>query len=209
MGGVDRLVEAATRWWVSHDPSADIGPAIEARAEPFARLEAALPGIGSEAWAERRREIEERLAGLNVPEAMARAQSLLPQLLQGPDVLAAASATGRDVEEVARAFAAVGEQLRIDWLEDQLATLPSGSRTQAWAVQAVGEDALAARSELAERALAGHPEAAPEQAVEAFLAERERAVGRLHAFLRSLAMEGTGDLAGLTLAVRHLRTLAE
>jgi glutamate dehydrogenase len=209
MNGADRLVEAATRWWVTHDPAADIGATIEACSAPFAVLEGALPEIGSEDWQQRRAEVVQRLVAEGVPEAMARSHALLPQLVQGPDVLAAAAATGRTVADVARAFAAVGEQLRIDWLEEQLEALPSGSRTQGWAVQAVTEDALAARRELALKAVAAHPDGEPSEAVTRFLEDHERAVARLRAFLRSLALEGVGDLAGVTLAVRHLRTLAD
>jgi glutamate dehydrogenase len=209
MTGVDGLVEAATRWWVQHEPTADIGERIEACADPFAELEAALPQIESEAWAAKRAQTSRALTDQGVPEGLAQAHALLPRLVQGPGILAVATITSRSVADVARAFAAVGDELRIDWLEEQLEALPGGSRTQGWAVQAVREDALAARRELAERALAGHPGAAPEEAVEAFLAEHERSVERLHAFLRSLALEGIGDLAGVTLAVRHLRTLAD
>ena len=47
-----------------------------------------------------------------------------------------------------------------------------------------------------------------EQAVEAFLQSREEPRRRLTAFTRALALEGSTDLAGLSLAVRHLRELA-
>jgi glutamate dehydrogenase len=209
MAGLDGLVEAATRWWVANDPAADIGATIDACAAPFALLESALTGIASEHWAGKREETIGRLTSEGVPEALARSHALIPQLIQGPDVLGVAALTGRSVADVASAFCAVGDQLRIDWLEEQLEELPAGSRTQGWAVQAVGEDALAARRELAERALTAYPDEAPPEAVDRFLDDHERAVRRLRAFLRSLALEGVGDLAGVTLAVRHLRTLAD
>ena len=47
----------------------------------------------------------------------------------------------------------------------------------------------------------------PQEAVEAYLAERGDARRRFTAFLRSLSREGEPDLAGLTLAVRQLRAL--
>jgi glutamate dehydrogenase len=43
--------------------------------------------------------------------------------------------------------------------------------------------------------------------VEPFLAERGEQVARLTSFLRSLGREGDPDLAGLTLAVRQLRSV--
>ena len=42
-----------------------------------------------------------------------------------------------------------------------------------------------------------------------FLEDRAGRVARLTAFLRSLAREGDPDLAGLTLAVRQLRSIVD
>jgi glutamate dehydrogenase len=80
---------------------------------------------------------------------------------------------------------------------------------QRWALQAVREDARQARRELAQCALGESPGAAPDAAVRRFLDAHAEAGRRLAAFLRSLAREGDPDLAGLTLAVRHLRALVE
>jgi glutamate dehydrogenase len=78
---------------------------------------------------------------------------------------------------------------------------------QRWALQAVREDALMARRELAEWALRENPGAEPPAAVERFMHAHAAQTGRLEAFLRALAREGEPDLAGLTLAVRQLRAL--
>ena len=80
---------------------------------------------------------------------------------------------------------------------------------QRWALQAVRDDVLAARRLVAERALRDAPDAAAEEAIDAFLeAKRETRVARLAGFTRALAGEGA-DLAGLTLAVRQLRALVD
>jgi glutamate dehydrogenase len=78
---------------------------------------------------------------------------------------------------------------------------------QRWALQAVREDALVARRELAERALREAPDADPAEAVERFLEERGQPARRLEAFMRALVREGDPDLAGLSLAVRQLTGL--
>jgi glutamate dehydrogenase len=92
-------------------------------------------------------------------------------------------------------------------MERELARVRSSTRMQRWALQAVREDALMARRELAESALRESPGAEPLEAVERFLHEHAAQVARLEAFLRTLAREGEPDLAGLTLAVRQLRAL--
>jgi glutamate dehydrogenase len=79
---------------------------------------------------------------------------------------------------------------------------------QRWAQQALIDDVLAARRVLSQSALEESPGAEPGEAVERFLSEREAPRRRLATVARALRMEGDGDLAGLTLAVRHLRGLA-
>jgi len=85
--------------------------------------------------------------------------------------------------------------------------VPAPSRMQRWALQAVREDAAQVRRELAGGVLAESNAAAPQEAVQSYLAERADALRRFTAFLRSLSREGEADLAGLTLAVRQLRAL--
>jgi glutamate dehydrogenase len=61
---------------------------------------------------------------------------------------------------------------------------------------------------LSQKALEEAPGAPPAAAVEAFLDAREAPRRRLTTVARALRVEGDGDLAGLTLAIRHLRGLA-
>ncbi len=78
-----------------------------------------------------------------------------------------------------------------------------------WALQAVREDARRARWDVAEHALAAAPGADPLLALDSFLASHQEECRRLNAFMRTLDREGTTDMAGLALAVRQLRELAE
>jgi glutamate dehydrogenase len=105
-------------------------------------------------------------------------------------------------------FFAVGARLRLDWLESETDRVHASTRMQRWALQAVREDAIQARRELAEQALLEAEGADPEAVVERFLGAREQPARRLEGFLRALAREGDPDLAGLSLAVRQLRALA-
>jgi len=142
-----------------------------------------------------------------VPEDVATAHALRAELVHAPDMVAAAEATGRSIEDVARVFFALGGELRLDWMERELARVRSATRMQRWALQAVREDAFKARRELAECALRESPGAEPLVAVEHFLHEHAGQAGRLDNFLRALAREGESDLAGLALAVRQLSSL--
>jgi glutamate dehydrogenase len=207
--GVDRLVEAATRWHLAHESGEGLEPRIAATEAQFARLIGVLPEVGSDEWRALRREAAERLIEHGVPDEIAWAHAMTPELMRAPDMIAVADDTGWPVESVARAFHALAARLEIIWLLGQLDELPQPTRTQRWAVQAVREDCLDALAALARSAFAGAPrEGDPEAAVDAYLGARASQVRRLAAVTASLTVEGTGDLPALMLAVRALRALA-
>jgi glutamate dehydrogenase len=142
-----------------------------------------------------------------VPEDVAWAHALIPELMQAPDIIAVAEHTGRPVEAVTRAFHRLGARLDIVWLLNALDALPQPTRTQRWAVQAVREDCMDALAHLARCALGAAPDADPVEEVDDFLGARATLNRRLHAVTASLTVEGTGDLPALMLAVRALRAL--
>jgi glutamate dehydrogenase len=209
MGGVDAQVEAATRWFLTWEPEGDIEATIAAGQAGYARLSAVLGDLGTEERKRRRDEVAARLVEADVPEPLARAHAVRPELVHAPDMVWVAGSTGRPIEQVADVFFAVGAELRLDWLESELARVPVSTRMQRWALQAVREDTLQVRRELAGCVLAESAEGSAEEAVEAFLAERAERVRRFHGFLDALAREGDPDLPGLTLAVRQLRSIVD
>ena len=210
MLGVDRLVEATARWFLDHHDGAPLGELVERSAAAFARLMAALPELGSEEWRAQRQEVANDLVAHGVPEEVAWAHAIVPELIQAPDMIAVAEQTGRPVEAVAQAFHALAVRLDVVWLLSALDELPQTTRTQRWAAQAVREDCLDALAELARCALEeADADAEPEAAVEAYLEARAALFRRLAAVTASLTVEGTGDLPALMLAVRAVRALAD
>jgi glutamate dehydrogenase len=208
MGGVDAFVEAVTRWfvaWPAEGPIEEIARAGRAGFDDLARV---LSELGDDERRARREEIVRRLRDAGVPEALARSHALRPELAHAPDVVRVAQRTGRSVEEVTRVFFAVGAELRLDWLETESARVPSTTRMQRWALQALREDVLQARRDLVAQALREGGSAPPEELVARFLAAHEQPARRLEGFLRALARDGDPDFAGLSLAVRQLRALA-
>src|SRR5215218_2031049 len=210
MVGVDKLMEAATRWYLDHDGGGGFDDRITAAAAPFGRLIAALPEIGSDEWRAQRRQVADALVSDGVPETIAWGHALTPELMQAPDIISVADQSGRAVEEVARAFHALAARLDLVWLLGALDELPQTTRTQRWAVQAVREDCLDALAELARCALleAGEGDE-PAAAVDSYLDARAALSRRLAAVTASLTVEGTGDLPALMLAVRAVRALAD
>ncbi|MGH2968225.1 MAG: NAD-glutamate dehydrogenase [Solirubrobacteraceae bacterium] len=207
MAGVDAAVDSATRWYLAWAPDGDLATVTAAGREGVERLTEALPGLGTEERRERRGQTVERLIAKGVPEEVALAHALGAELAHAPDMVAVAAGSGRELVDVAKVFFAVGAELRLDWLESELDGVRAVTRMQRWALLAVREDAARARRELAQTALEESPGRSPAEAVERFLHTRADAARRLAGFLRALSREGEPDLAGLTLAVRQLRTI--
>jgi glutamate dehydrogenase len=138
---------------------------------------------------------------------MSGAHALRPEQRYAPDMVWVAGSTGRPIEEVADVFFEVGAALRLDWMETELERVPATSRMQRWALQALREDAAQVRRELAGGVLAETEPGSASERVQAYLSDRGDALRRLEGFLRALSREGEPDLAGLTLAVRQLRSL--
>jgi glutamate dehydrogenase len=206
MPGVDRMVETTARWYLAHLPG-KLGSAIEAHREPFRRFIDVVERVVPGGWSEDRERIAHRLTDQGVPQTLARRHVLQPLLVHGPNVIVVASATGRSVEDTARAFFAVGEALYIDWLEGRLSDLRATSRWQRWAVQAMEDDLLLVRRQVAERVLSEADDGPIEQAIARFADARTEVVARLARFMRALALEDVGDLAAMTVAVRQIRSL--
>ncbi|HET6505771.1 MAG TPA: NAD-glutamate dehydrogenase domain-containing protein [Baekduia sp.] len=209
LDGVDDLVAGVTRWYLLHAPDADVEETVESVGDAFVRLSEAMPTLRSERWREEHEALAVDLIDAGVPDEVARRHAFQRALRHAPDIVAVAQSVRRDEVEVAAAFFDLGERLGLEWLENEVLDLPAGTRVQRWAQQALLDDVLDARRVLSEQALREAPsDLAPGEAVDAFLDARSSALRRLESVSRALRVEGTGDLAGLTLAIRHLRGLA-
>ncbi|MGZ4149820.1 MAG: NAD-glutamate dehydrogenase domain-containing protein, partial [Actinomycetota bacterium] len=208
LAGVDWLVETTSRWYLVQAAGQRLGEAVAESREAFAELSEALDQIGPEAWREEHAAVERELVEIGVPQTVARRHAFQPELVHAPDIVAVAHATGRSVLEVARGFFLLGERLRIDWLEQRLEDLATGSRWQRWARQSTEDDLLAVRRQLCEHVLANAGGAPIDAAVDGFLELQAERVERLQRFMHALSVEGVTDLSQLTVAVRQIRALA-
>ena len=207
LAGVDRLVEVLARWYLQHAPG-QLGRAIDAHQEPFHRFAEAAAVVVPDGWRQDLERAVWRLIDRGVPEELARRHVTQPLLIHGPNVVSLAMATGRAVEEVTRAFFLVGEVTHIDWLGARLLEIHPTTRWHRWALQAVEDDLMLLRRQIAERVLSQARGGDVDQAVAAYLASRQDVTARIGRFMRGLALEEASDLAALTVAVRQVRALA-
>ena len=207
MVGVDTLVEDVARWYLLNAPGAPLGETIEEAAPVFDELSDVLEVVGPEGWRGAREAIAWSLVSEGVPEQLAKRHAFQPELAHGPDVIAVSRVTGRPIAEVAGAFFLAGERFHLDWLERHLLDLPDGSRFERWASQAVGDDLMTLRREIALRVLDSADGRPLDKAMDDYLDGRSEAYERLNRLVSSLQAQGETSLAALTVALRQVRGL--
>jgi glutamate dehydrogenase len=208
---VRTLAERASRWLLrNRRQPLDIrgtvehfGPAVPLLADEIPRLLA-----GSEEADEASDAAVARFTDDGVPEALARRVAALPALFSALDVIDVASATGREREQVAAVYVALGPQLRLDWLRERILRLPRDDRWQALARAALRDDLYAVRASLTADVLqVGDPAQDSAELIQQWFARNEPAVGRCLAVLRDVAADDRADLATLSVALREVRGL--
>ena len=207
MSGVDWLVETTSRWYLVRSAGRHLAEAVDDARDSFSELSSVIDQIGPEAWREEHEHAVRRLEAEGVPTEIARRHAFQAELVHGPDIIAVSHASGRTVLEVARAFFLLGERIHLDWLEHQVEDMPGGSSWQRWALQSMEDDLFTLRRSLAEAVLAECGGLPIDEAVEKFLETRDEAYARLQRFMRTLSVDGMGDLAQLTVALRQIRSL--
>ena len=206
MGGVDRLVEGVSRWYLQHAAEGEAAAVIARDRASFSELSQTLRGVGSDAWRADHALRREALAERGVPLALADAAAWRGELTYAPDVIAASRATGCSLAESAHAFFALGEALHLDWLEDQLGAIAAETRWQRWALAAVRDELHSTRRDLTEQVLVTGRGAPVDEAIERFLGERAVAVARVERLVASLRADGMADTAAAMVGVRQLRS---
>ncbi len=205
MSSVDWVVGLAGRWFLQNAPGADIAGTIAANAPGFAELDAALPDLVPEESRAVRGENAAALIARGAPEALAVGHVYMPALAHAPDILVVSRSTGRTPTEVARAFFAAGQSLRLDWIETQVLEFAAASRWEQFALDAILDDLLLVRREAVHKAIVEYPASEPIDALAQFLAGRLEAVARLERLIEQFLSDGTDDLAVITVALRQVR----
>ena len=143
-----------------------------------------------------------------VPEPLARRLAALPALFSALDVTDVARATGREREQVAAVYFALGQHLQLNWLRERILALPRDDRWQALARAALRDDLYAVRAALTAEVLRVEgPVTDTAEQVRRWLTSAEPAVSRCLAVLHDVAADDRSDLATLSVALREVRDL--
>ncbi|MEO5698406.1 MAG: NAD-glutamate dehydrogenase domain-containing protein, partial [Burkholderiaceae bacterium] len=196
------LTARATTWFLR---SGRLGEPMQQMVERFVpvvellrtRLEAddAAPRPRAAAWIE---------AG--VPAAIAQRVDAADGLFAALDVAEVASATQREVGQVAEVQVALGDVLPLASLRQQIAALPTASYWQSLARMALGDD-LADLQRLIADAVVRPGAGSGAQMLAAWETRNRVKLDRAQRLLSELAESQDADLAMLSVALRELRNL--
>ena len=101
----------------------------------------------------------------------------------------------------------MGEAFHVDRLERAIDGSEPRSRWQRLALQALEDDLMQVRRDLAAIAIREGVGRPIDEAVDSFLGARAEGIARLDRFMRSLAADPGGGLAALSVAVRQIRAV--
>jgi glutamate dehydrogenase len=145
---------------------------------------------------------------LGVPETFAQRIARLDSLFAALDIVEVGSETGRPIDAVAGVYFGVGGRLDLQWLSQQIVSLPVEGRWQALARVALRDDLSALARSLARSVLDGAAGSGEAPALlAAWEAKREFGLARCRQLLADLKPSPSLDMAMLSVLLRELRAL--
>jgi glutamate dehydrogenase len=208
---VRKLVERATRWIIrNRRPPIDVGATVAFFAPGVEAVAAKLGDLVVGTDAGSLEEVTSELGAAGVPGDLAATVAGLDQLFAALNVTGVAHSLGRPVVPVAEAYYALGDRLGLDWLREQILTLPRTKRWEAMARSALRDDLFNIHAGLVAEALReANDGTGPEAAVDAWLAGNKAVLQRFVSVLSDVKAADQCGLAQLSVVLREIRGLME
>jgi len=204
-----RLLERATLWLLRTDfQELDITRCVDIFQPRLAALAVKLNVILP---SEDRDDLEMKATDIHMwgfPKELAARLAKLDKLGAACDIVKTSLETGKPVEEVGAILFNVGRRLLLDRLRASAASIAAESPSQKAAVNIILDDSYTYQGRITSRILSAAGGEGGE-AVEAWLQSRPGITARVDQLIHDVKATQTVDLAVLTIAMRHLRTLAE
>ncbi len=204
-----KLVERAARWFLRNRAQPlDIQATIDAFAEGVAALRSVLT---QHLPAQGRERIEVRMRRFvddgGAPEDLASRVAGFTELLSALDIVQVANLRGASVLEVADVYYALGEELSLNWVRDQINALPRKDRWQTLGRDALRDDLYNQQRALTSNVLVGAPVDGSTSRVGTWLEANRSAAARCRRLLDDIRAKDRVDFTMLSVALRETRSL--
>jgi glutamate dehydrogenase len=206
-----KLTERAARWLLhNRRPPFDIEPTVAFFADGVRTVRSGLPklltGRDLAGFEERR----DSYLDLGVPVELAERVAAMVPTYSAFDIVRAASAAGRGIEETAEVYFDLADRLQITRLRDRITALPREDRWSTMARAALRDDLYAAHASLTQDVLGVvGPEVPrnPEERLAAWASRNEAAVAMATQTLGEIWESERFTFTTLSVALRAVRTL--
>ncbi len=204
-----RLLRYLTYWVLANLRNLDIERAVSSLQPGLGELQRDLPSLLAGLESEHFERAVAKLESRGAPPKLARRVAGLTAAHSSVDIVEVARASSLPVDVTARAYFALGARTGIDWIRAGLDRLPVEGHWQAVARATLKEEAYALQRRLCAAALAGARRGKPEQALDAWLADRGRVLESLRRTVEEMRTLGLPDFATLSVALQAARRLAQ
>ncbi|WP_309080035.1 NAD-glutamate dehydrogenase [Zhihengliuella sp.] len=202
-----RLLDRATRWFVSHVTIEDLAATIEAFKPTVQGLAATVGSLLQGVDAERVRAHYEHAIELGATEEIARRWSEQFETFPLLDIAQTAHREDIDAERLAAVYYAVYERFSIDELLVRISNLPREDRWQALARAGLRDDVYTTVLDITVGALRLAPDAAPYDALQRWEDEHEQGLTRVRRVFEEMSSQQRDDMAPLSVSLRMLRSI--
>ena len=200
---VRRMTERTVLWLLrNRRASFDITATVNAFRPGIANLAANFTDVMGDAFATRIQGSISQWRKAGVPKPLASQAAAWPYLHTALDIVKLATEHVTDNAVAGSMYWSVFEQLELEWVWEQIATLPRSDRWQAQARAALRDDLLSGLRDLAGAAL-GTP-----GGLSGWLARNAAAIQRATSVLHEVRAQAVFNVSTLTVALRQLRSLS-
>ena len=205
---VTDLVRHATIWFLRNAlRPMDISHVVGAYAPGIAAMAGGLGDSLADLEAAALRDRASRLAGKGVPDSLARRIAGLPTMRSVCHIVHAATGSGRPIDEIGRAYFAIGDRLGLDWLRSAAERIESRDRWERVAVDAIVEDLYGQQRALVEQVMERAGGLLDRRAVADWVDANGATAAKISALVDEFRLGGYVDLARLEIVNRHLRSM--
>ena len=205
-----RLLDRATLWLLRHTHGPiGIAAAIARYAAHGAPLAERLPHLLKNGESASLKRKERLFTKAGVPKQLALQVARFDALIAMLDLTEIAEQTSIDILQAAEIYFALSASLELDWLKEQIHTLPRHDTWQRKARNGLLEELSGALRTLTQEVLENTAEIKhTKQCIAAWLAHNQAGVDHWRGLVTDIRAGGHRDLAMLSVAMRELRALA-
>ena len=206
---IRRLLDISTLWLLRYVRAPlDVGATVRRFGPAMREVEGGLHGLPQRRRYDLRRQRLRRLARAGVPEALAYRIVELESLYSALDIVDVASRSDRPVLRVATAYLELARRLDLRWLREAVSALPRHSYWERKSRAALRDELyVLARALTAQMVADADPAHDARTLVDRWLEQHRAAVEPYRQRLAEIRTGKAQDLAGLTVALRTLKTL--